>query len=191
MHTLSQVTEAAPGSPLNYEQVEEELLRQVDNNPQWSRELVSGCTNLPPLWVKPTGLVYQPHGIQPLQTVSDWAKVKSLVRDVEKYGAGNIPPILVDQGILVTGTHRWVANELLRRRSRTEQRVRVVDLGQCPLVVQFVMRLLFNSGEFSKLQSAWHLLAGIPMNRRERRIKKLIDPAVWACCDSYGRRREV
>ena len=154
------------------------------------RQLTAGCSNLPRMWVKPSGLVYEPHGIQAIQTVSEWPKVKSLVRDVEQYGAGHIPPILVDQGILVTGTHRWVANELLERRSRTLERVRVVELEKCPLAVQFVIRLLFNSREYSKLQSAWHLLAGIPMSRRERRIKKLIDPALWACCDPQGQLRE-
>jgi len=165
------------------------MMEAIAASPEVKR-LTSKCVRTKPIWAKPSGINYAPHGIQPIQEVSEWPKVKSLVRDAETLGAGHIQPILVDQGVLVTGTHRWVANELLERRGRTEERIRVVELNDCPLPVQFVIRLLFNSGETSKLQSAWHLLAGLPSRQREWRIKRYIEPALWACCMPDGKRRE-
>ena len=97
-----------------------------------------------------------------------WGRIRRMVKSVERVGAHRIPPILVDQGQLITGTHRWVANELLERRGRTTDRIQVVDLSDYPAVVQFVIRLLFNAGEHTKTQPAFHLLTGLPLQRSER-----------------------
>ena len=131
--------------------------------------------------------LHYPQGIKPVHYVRDWNKVRHLVQTAEREGTGCMPPILVDQGQLMTGTHRWVANELLGRRGRTSERYRVMELEAYPLVVRFVIRALFNAEEIKQLQPAFHLLVGLPLRRHEREIKTLIDPAVWACCDSHGR----
>ena len=110
---------------------------------------------------------------------------------MERRGAARIPPVLLDQGQLITGTHRWVTNELLERRGKTAARIKVVELGDYPLIVQFVVRLLFNAGEHSKTQPAFHLLTGLPLRQSERAIKEWIDPAVWACCDLEGNPTKV
>ena len=131
--------------------------------------------------------LHYPQGIKPVHYVRDWIKVRNLVQTAEQAGTERMPPILVDQGQLMTGTHRWVANELLERRGRTSERYRVMELEAYPLVVRFVIRALFNAEEIKQLQPAFHVMVGLPLRRHEREIKQLIDPAVWACCDSHGR----
>ena len=189
---------------LTYEQVEAELARQVAANTA-SLELIFKAWR-PRRWRKlPGRTLHYPQGIIPIHPIPPpkrrpagtdvahaqrhWGRIRRLVRTVETEGSGKMPPILVDQGQLITGTHRWVANELLERRGKTLDRIRVVELADYPPIVQYVIRLLFNAGEHTKTQPAFHLMVGLPLQKDERQIKEWLDPAVWACCDVEGRLR--
>ena len=205
MNALSQLTpKVAYQGPANltYEQVEGELARQVAENPSMM-ELIFRAWE-PRKWRKKPGRTrHYPQGVIPIHAIPPpkrrpeddtaahaqrhWGRIRRLVKSVERVGAHQMPPILVDQGQLITGTHRWVANELLERRGNTTDRIQVVELSDYPPIVQFVIRLLFNAGEHTKTQPAFHLLTGLPLSQSERVIKEWIDPAVWACCDSRGK----
>ena len=154
------------------------------------RRIAEGCV-APPLdkvWrmQEGKGILHYPQGIHPIQSVAHWRKVKAMVRGVERDGAGNIPPILVDGDTQVTGTHRWVANELLARRGRTEERIRVADLRNFPSLVQWTIRLTFAAQRFSSLQSLYHVMAGLPMSQGEVRMLKRVAPALIGCCTWNG-----
>lgn len=199
-------TGTAPTAGLHtYQDVEAELARQLVERPELG-ELVFGRWE-PRRWVKKAGKTrHYPQGVIPIHPIPPpkrrpeddtadhtrrhWHRIRELVRTVETEGAQNIPPILVYQGQLITGTHRWVTNELLERRNRTEERIRVVELESYPPIVQFVIRLLFNAKENTKTQPAFHLMVGLPLERNELKIKEWLDPAVWACCDVNGQLRE-
>ena len=55
------------------------------------------------------------HGCDPIHPVMDWCKVRRLVRDARHGDA--IPAIIVDgargNGVMLTGTHRSAANDIL------------------------------------------------------------------------------
>lgn len=187
---------------ITYQDVDREITELLDGQPD-KLELVFRPWR-PRRWKKQPGrTLHYPQGIIPIHplpppsrrtgentvahTRRHWRRVRRLVQTVEREGASNIPPILVDQGQLITGTHRWVANELLERRGRTEERIRVVELENFPLTVRFVIRLLFNAGEHTKTQPAFHLMTGLPLRKHERLIKEWLDPAIWACCDLEGK----
>lgn len=63
-------------------------------------------------------MAYYPRGYEPLHQVTSWAKVRALVRAALR--GETIPPYLVDgehgNGILLSGTHRATANDVLERR---------------------------------------------------------------------------
>ena len=189
---------------LAYEQVEAERARQVAENPDLM-ELTFRAWE-PRKWLKRPGRTcHYPQGVIPIHAMPPpkrrpaedaaaharrhWGRIRRLVKSVERVGAHQIPPILVDQSQLITGTHRWIANELLERRGKTTARIQVVELVAYPPIVQFVIRLLFNAEEHTKTQPAFHLLTGLPLTKGELVIKEWIAPAVWACCDSRGQLR--
>ena len=72
---------------------------------------------------------YLPKGIHPIHPVRDWGKVRRFTREVE--AGADYTPILTDGDELLTGTHRWVANELLKRRG-SPYRIPVVELQLLP-----------------------------------------------------------
>jgi len=67
-----------------------------------------------------------PRGIQPLHEVRDWGQVLSVAGYVLL--GYPVPPILTWDSALLTGTHRWLANEVLEELGRPE-RVSVEDVG--------------------------------------------------------------
>ena len=188
--------------PSTYATLERDLQEMLEARPELGELVFKAWT--PRSWRKRPGRTrHYPQGVIPIHSIPPpkrrleddsaehsrrhWRRIRRMVLQVESEGAGQFPPILVHQGQLITGTHRWVANELLERRGRTEERIGVVELQNYPTVVQFVIRLLFNSGEHTKTQPAFHLMVGIPLDRNELAIQDWLDPAVWDCCDIDGK----
>ena len=75
--------------------------------------------------------LYVPRRVDFLHEVRDWAKVRRLVRAARR--GEKIPPYLVsdkasDRPLLITGTHRAAANDLLESLGG-ERLIPVIDLG--------------------------------------------------------------
>ena len=156
---LPRIAELA--APKSYGQLEGELMELLEAQPELQEFVFREWE--PRRWRKRPGRTrHYPQQVIPIHPIPPpkrrpeddtathsrrhWRRIRELVRTVEKDGAGAIPPILVHRGQLITGTHRWVANELLERRGRTEARIRVLELETYPPLVQFVIRTLFNAG---------------------------------------------
>ncbi|MXY98086.1 MAG: hypothetical protein F4Z29_10145 [Gemmatimonadetes bacterium] len=127
-----------------------------------------------------------PQGITPIHYVRNWDLVRELTHYVEQHGAEDIPPILIDRGQLLTGTHRWVANELLSRRGKTPDRIRVVELENFPSQVRDIIRELWEEGRLAQLQAAFHVMIGAKLKERERKRAADIPESLWAISDPYG-----
>ena len=127
-----------------------------------------------------------PQGIKPIHYVRDWTLVRNLTLYVERHGADDIPPILVDRGQLLTGTHRWVANELLERRNKTSSKIRVVDLEDFPPAVLDYIRDLWHEGRLAQLQAAFHVMIGAGLKEREFRRAENVPEELRGIADSWG-----
>ena len=102
---------------------------------------------------------YYPQGVSPIHHVVSWAKVRSIVRAVE--AGERVPSILmtgtVDRpGTLFTGTHRWVANELLERRGVTTRRVGVVSVRSLPGEIRELLVDLWLRVDMWLVQEVFH-----------------------------------
>ena len=95
---------------------------------------------------------YTPKGIKYIHPVRSWAKVKRMVRDTEAGAA--IPPILVDGDMLLTGTHRWVSNELLEKRG-SASRIPVVEMQLLPLDVSREIEDALRYRDFWQVQNVF------------------------------------
>lgn len=188
--------------PSTYATLERDLQELLEVRPELGKFIFR--TWEPRRWRKRRGrTLHYPQGVIPIHPIPPpkrrpeddsadhsrrhWQRIRRMVLQVESEGAGQFPPILVHEEQLITGTHRWVANELLERRGRTEERIRVVELKQYPPVVRYVITMLFNAKEHTKTQPAFHLMTGIPLDVDELKIQDWLDPAVWDCCDIDGK----
>ena len=102
---------------------------------------------------------YYPRGVSPIHHVVSWRKVRSIVRAVE--AGESVPSILMTgtldrPGILFTGTHRWVANELLERRGVTERRVGVVSMCSLPGEIRAILVDLWLQVDMWLVQEVFH-----------------------------------
>ena len=97
---------------------------------------------------------YLPFGVKPIHPVRYWAKVKRNVRDVE--AGATLPPILCDKDVLLAGTHRFVANELLERRRRTNNRIPVMQLSELPRALGADILYHAERGDYWLAQEVFH-----------------------------------
>ena len=192
---------AALATQKSYGEIVQEIERQVEERPELTEFIFRAWE--PRRWRKRQGRTHHyPHGVIPIHPMPPpnrrpeedtaahsrrhWQRIRRMTLLVESEGAGQIPPILLHEGQLVTGTHRWIVNELLERRGKTEERIRVVELQDYPPAVRYVITMLFNAKEHTRTQPAFHLMTGIPLERDELAIKEWIEPALWGCCDIEG-----
>ena len=201
---MIQTQEQFEGQFVSYSQVVQEMDRQAEERPELLEFIFRPWQ--PRKWGKRQGRTHHyPQGVIPIHPMPPpkrrpeddtavhrrrhWQRIRRLTRVVEAEGAQKLPPILLHQGQLITGTHRWVVNELLDRRGETTNRIRVVELADYPPPVRFVIQMLFNAKEHTKTQPAFHLMVGIPLQPHELEIKDWIEPALWACCNIDGQLR--
>ena len=97
--------------------------------------------------------MYYPTGVTPIHEVKQWAKVRSIARAIE--AGKDLPPILLFGSSLLTGTHRWVANELLARRGKTETRIEAMQLISLPSDVQKIIIDLYMEPDMYLVQEVF------------------------------------
>ena len=61
----------------------------------------------------------------------------------------------MNEGELLTGTHRWVANQLLERRGRTDRRIGIVELSDLSEDIQEMLLELYQLPDMWLLQEAF------------------------------------
>ena len=96
-----------------------------------------------------------PQDIIPLNGIHDTAKLKRFVEAI-KNGETNFPAILVWNDELLTGTHRWCANEDVERRGRTPNRIRVAELQLLPEDIRHRINRAMGFENFPRLQDLFN-----------------------------------
>ena len=89
---------------------------------------------------------YYPKNIKYTHGISDWTRVQSMVCTVESGGVDSIPPILLFEGALIDGHHRWVANEMLEKRGKTDDRISTTELEVSSDRIRQIVRLMLADG---------------------------------------------
>jgi hypothetical protein len=96
---------------------------------------------------------YYPRNVHPIHPVYDWRKARSMARAAIR--GDEVQPFLVDGDILLTGTHRSAANDLLEMLGRTPRIGRVDISDVTDVALRDKLKKAADEGDFDTLQKLW------------------------------------